>query len=344
MRKNIATGHVLPPEWHAHDLLWIGFPHDADEWQGHIAAAQEEIAHFALTAMQHGEPVELVCRNAANAKLARSLTGSKVPIAIHPYGDIWLRDTGPLITFNTANNGDNIDGQQSERTAQLFRFNGWGGKYLMPGDNEIGHILAEAQNLPIIQHDWILEGGAVDVDGHGRGVTTEQCLLNPNRNPKLLRANIEKRLAASLGANKILWLGQGLINDHTDGHVDNIARWVAPKTLALPCPSGSDDPNISIYADALKRAEAAGIKVVLIPSPGLVMLDGEIAPASHMNFVIGNKAVFLPIYHTEFDALAMQALANIFPNRKIIAIPSAAILRGGGSLHCASQPLPAARH
>lgn len=338
MRKTIVTSHVLPAEWETHDLLWIGFPHDADEWQGHIAAAQEEIAHFALMAVQQGEPVLLVCRNAANAQLARNLTENKVAIATHPYGDIWLRDTGPLITFHQ-NADDKI--MRRERVAQLFRFNGWGGKYLMPGDNEIGYLLAEAQHLPIVQHDWILEGGAVDVDGAGWGVTTEQCLLNPNRNPKLLRANIEKRLATSLGANKILWLGQGLINDHTDGHVDNIARWVAPKTLALPSPSGSDDPNISIYADALKRAEAAGIKVALIPSPGLVMLDGEIAPASHMNFVIGNKAVFLPIYHTQFDALAMQALADIFPHRKIIAIPSSAILRGGGSLHCASQPLPA---
>jgi agmatine deiminase len=332
--------NLLPAEWHPHDLLWIGFPHDADEWQGHIAAAQEEIAHFALTALHNGEPVALICRNEANAKLAKSLTQDTVPISIHPYGDIWLRDTGPLITFNSGDNGQQT---QSERTAQLFRFNGWGGKYLMPGDNEIGHILAETQNLSIIQHDWILEGGAVDVDGQGWAVTTEQCLLNPNRNPKLLKANIEKRLALSLGVNNILWLGQGLINDHTDGHVDNIARWVAPKKLALASPSGSDDPNISIYADALNRAEASGIDVALIPSPGLVMLDGEIAPASHMNFVIGNNAVFLPIYHTEFDALAMQALANIFPDRKIIAISSAAILRGGGSLHCASQPLPASR-
>ena len=333
MTEAASASQKMPAEWEKHDLLWVGFPHDDEEWQGHIAAAQEEIARFALLALQHGEPVQLVCRDAANAQLARSLTQDTVPIAVHPYGDIWLRDTGPLVTIGADD--------KSARLAQLFRFNGWGGKYEMAGDTEIGRHLADAAHLPIVQHDWILEGGAIDVDGHGRGVTTEQCLLNPNRNPKLLKPNIEKRLASALGINDLLWLGNGLVNDHTDGHVDNLARWVAPGVLALASPSGNDDPNADIYADALRRTQAAGITTTFIPSPGLVMSDGDVAPASHMNFVIGNRAVFLPVYHTPFDDIASQALANLFPTRVIIPIPSISILQGGGSLHCASQPLPA---
>jgi len=333
MTNTEAIAARLPAEWETHDLLWIGFPHDLEEWRGHLAQAQEEIAAFALAAVQHGEPVQLICRNKKNATLARILTKDAVSIAIHPYGDIWLRDTGPLVT--TTDKSDN------HRTAQIFNFNGWGGKYEMPGDTEIGLALAIAANLPMQQHDWILEGGAIDVDGSGMGVTTEQCLLNPNRNPKLLKQNIERRLNKALGIDNLLWLGDGLINDHTDGHVDNLARWVGPSKLALASSSGDDDPNAEIYADAARRAQEAEIETVYIPSPGKIEYSDDIVPASHMNFVIGNKAVFLPVYHSRFDDIAAQTLTSIFPDRKIIPVKSVGLLTGGGSLHCASQPLPA---
>ncbi|MEM1133292.1 MAG: agmatine deiminase family protein [Pseudomonadota bacterium] len=325
--------HALPAEWEPHERLWIGFPHDAEEWAGHLEAAQREIAAFANAVVGSGEAVTLICRDANNLTLAQSLVDPFVQCQIAHYGDIWLRDTGPLVTC--APNGS--------RRAQIFRFNGWGGKYCMAGDETIGADLAEMAGLPIDNHDWILEGGAIDVDGQGLGVTTEQCLLNPNRNPHLSREDIETRLRDALGIERLLWLGEGLINDHTDGHVDNLARFVAPGVLVLPEPSGDDDTNAAIYADAQKRAAAFGVEIITLPSPGRIEIQGVVQPASHMNFVIGNNAVFLPMYGSDYDDLSIAALGNIWPDKTIIPLPASAILSGGGSLHCASQPLFSAR-
>lgn len=318
----------LPAEWEAHERLWIGFPHKADEWPGQLQAAQAQIAGFANAVARSGEAVTLICRDAGNLAHAQRLVDKQVQCQRAEYGDIWLRDTGPLVTHD----------ENGARHAQIFQFNGWGGKYPMPGDETIGRTLAQAAALPIDQHDWILEGGAVDVDGQGWGVTTEQCLLNPNRNPHLGREDIEKRLMTTLGMEKLLWLGDGLVNDHTDGHVDNLARFVAPGVLALPQASGGDDPNADIYADAQSRAKAAGLKIIILPSPGKIMADGAVQPASYMNFVIGNHAVFVPVYGSAYDDAIVAALADIWPERAIIPLPASAILSGGGSLHCASQP------
>lgn len=327
---------MMPPEWAAQQWLWIGFPHLADEWGGFLDAAQAEIAAFARAVAESGQPARLVCPDAAHATLARELAGDAVDIRVHHYGDIWLRDTGPLV----------VQAAAGELRAQLFGFNGWGGKYVMPGDTEIGAALADEAMLASARADWVLEGGAIDVDGTGIGVTTEQCLLNPNRNPHLSRAEIEARLRRDLGIERLLWLGDGLINDHTDGHVDNLARFVAPGTLAVPVASGADDPNAAIYADARRRAEAFGLQVVPIPSPGLVeRVDAEgemkVQPASHMNFAITSHLVVVPTYGTVSDAPAVQAIGACFPDRRTIGLRADAVLAGGGSFHCASQQMPA---
>ena len=176
-----------------------------------------------------------------------------------PFGDIWLRDTGPIVLKAGA-----------RRLPRSFRFNGWGGKYELEGDDTIGLRLAEGAGMEAERRDWILEGGAIDVDGTGLAVTTEQCLLNPNRNPGLSRGEVEARLRDDLGIERLLWLGEGLLGDHTDGHVDNLARFVAAGTLAIPEPDGNDDPNADVYRDARRRAEAFGLKVVApaLPRPG----------------------------------------------------------------------------
>ena len=179
----------MPPEWAPQDLLWIGFPHDGEEWPGYLSRAQEQIAGFANAVAESGQQVRLLVRDAANEARARELVGGKVTLERRSYGDIWLRDTGPLVV---------LDG--GERKAVRFGFNGWGGKYLMPGDQTIGAELAADAGLPLETASWILEGGAVDGDGTGLAVTTEQCLLNPNRNPGLTREDIEQRLARDLGA------------------------------------------------------------------------------------------------------------------------------------------------
>ena len=321
----------FPPEWHPQDWLWIGFPHAAEEWPGFLEAAQEQIAAFANAVADSGQAVRLIVRDEANAMRARTLCSAAVTLEMRRYGDIWLRDTGPLVMLDGA----------GHRRARRFGHNGWGGKYLMPGDETIGAELANSADLPILTGDWVLEGGALDIDGTGLVATTEQCLLNPNRNPHLTQAEIAARLAADLGLSRVLWLGDGLINDHTDGHVDNLARFVAPNTLALPRATGAHDPNAAIYADAKRRAEAAGVRLREVPSPGRVERDGRVEPASYMNFAITSRLVVVPIYGTPHDADGVAAIAALFPDRDVVGIMADAVLAGGGSFHCASQQMPA---
>ena len=326
----MAAGKVwMPPEWHAQQWIWIGFPHDADEWPGFLGRAQEQIAAFANAVAESGQEVRLIVRDAANAARARELCSSKVSLEVRRYGDVWLRDTGPLVVQR--------DGLL---VAKRFGFNGWGGKYVMDGDLGIGAELAASAGLPVETADWILEGGALDGDGTGLVVTTEQCLLNPNRNPQLSRDEIETRLEHDLGFDQVLWLGEGLINDHTDGHVDNLARFVAPGTLALPRATGPNDPNAAIYADAKALAEAFGVVVREVPTPGRVEADGRIEPASYMNFAITSKLVVVPTYGTAHDADGVAAVAELFPDREVIGVLADAVLAGGGSFHCASQQMP----
>jgi agmatine deiminase len=322
--------YTLPPEWHAQDWIWIGFPHDPVEWPGFLEAAQVQMAQFASTVAESGQEVRLIVRDEANRARAASLVSEKVVLEVRRYGDVWLRDTGPLVVMDEA----------GRRKAMRFGFNGWGGKYLMDGDQEIGAKLAESAGLAVETADWILEGGALDGDGTGLVVTTEQCLLNPNRNPHLTRADLEMRLQRDLGYTRVLWLGDGLINDHTDGHVDNLARFVAPNVLALPTATGADDPNAAIYADAKARAEAMGVTVREVPSPGRVETDGRIEPASYMNFAITSKLVVVPIYGTRHDQDGVAAIAELFPDRETVGVMADAVLAGGGSFHCSSQQMP----
>jgi agmatine deiminase len=325
------TSPWMPPEWHPQAWLWIGFPHDAEEWPGFLGRAQEQIAEFANAVAESGQAVRLLVRDQANRARAAELCSAAVSLEVRRYGDVWLRDTGPLVV------------RVGERwVAKRFGFNGWGGKFLMDGDREIGAELAGDAGLPIESGDWVLEGGALDGDGTGLVVTTEQCLLNPNRNPQLSRGDIEARLARDLGFERVLWLGEGLINDHTDGHVDNLARFVAPGVLALPRSTGADDPNAAIYADAKARAEGFGLAVREVPSPGRVENDeGRIEPASYMNFAVTSKLVVVPTYGTVHDAEGVAAVAELFPDRATVGILADAVLAGGGSFHCASQQMPA---
>jgi agmatine deiminase len=319
-----------PPEWALHESVWIGFPSAADLWLDDLGGAQEEVAAFAraVYAGGRGETVRLVCANPAAEARARELA-SDCDIVSAPFFDIWLRDTGPIVVS---------DGGQP--VALDYRGNGWGGKYPSPLDDNLARLLCEQAGLPRTPREWILEGGAIDVDGEGLCVTTGQCLLNPNRNPTLSRRDIEERLSADLGLSQMLWLGVGLMNDHTDGHVDNLARFVAPGVLALPEAFGDDDPNASVYADARARAADWPVEIVTIPSAGRVEAEGEIVPASHMNFYIGNATVVVPTYGGPSDAAAIFAIDKLFPDRETIGLPANHILTGGGSFHCISQQVP----
>lgn len=196
--------------------------------------------------------------------------------------------------------------------------------------------------MPVETHDWVLEGGAIDGDGTGTVVTTEQCLLHSNRNPALSWADIEAQLASDLGFERVVWLGEGLLNDHTDGHVDNLARFVAPGRLAIPVATAPDDPNTAVYADATARAQAAGLEVAEMPSPGLISAGPHVEPASYINFVITNALVVVPIFGAANDAAAVAAIDALFPGREAIGLLADAVLAGGGGFHCASQQMPAA--
>jgi agmatine deiminase len=321
---------TLPPpaEWAPHAAVWIGFPSHGELWLDDLDPAREEVVAFAraVHAKGRGERVLLVAADGEAADAARRLAPF-VEVVVQPFGDIWLRDTAAILT------GDG--------SARDFGFNGWGGKYDLPGDESIGVRLAQDRGIAVTTCDWVLEGGAIDGDGTGLVVTTEQCLLNPNRNPRMPQTEIAARLESDLGLTRVLWLGDGLLHDHTDGHVDNLARFVGPNRLAIPEPC-ENDPNWRVYQDAVLRAEAFGVEVVRLPSPGRVLgPEEEIIPASYMNFYIGNATVVVPVYGQDNDDAAVAAIGALFPDRTVVGLRADAILTGGGSFHCISQQIPA---
>ena len=317
-----------PAEWMPHAATWTAFPSAADLWEDDLASAQVEVAAM-VRAIAAGERVELLVANDAAMVVARDLlAGANVGFHSCGFGDIWLRDTGPLFMQSPVG-----------AAAAAFRFNGWGGKYDLAGDEGVAAFVAAAAGVPLARHGWVLEGGAIDVDGTGLAVTTEQCLLNPNRNPKMDRTEVESHLRRDLGIDRLLWLGEGLANDHTDGHVDNLARFVAPGVLALPV-AAPGDPNRDVFADAHERARDFGLDIVGIPSPGRTVRDGEIVPASHMNFYIGNRVVVVPTYGADSDDAAVKAISALFPGRDCVGLRADHILTGGGSFHCITQQQP----
>ena len=333
-------GLTVPGEWAPHAAMWLGFPSHEALWLDGLAAARREVAALARAlAGPGGERVRLLIEgDEAEAAAKALLDGAEgVELVRGLFGDIWLRDTGPIFTLDDAGVG-----------AAGFRFNGWGEKYRLEGDDGVAEQLAAASGVALKTHDYVLEGGAIDHDGFGTVLTTRQCLLNANRNLGWNEASAEAALKAGLGARKVLWLGDGLLNDHTDGHVDNLARFVAPGVVACPVSFGRNDANAAVYDEAARAlsamtdARGAPLQVMRIASPGFID-DGEgrPAPASHMNFVIANSAVIAPIYDERAGDFALDALTSLFPEREVIGLPSRAILTGGGSFHCITQHEPA---
>ncbi len=317
--------------------MWLGFPSHADLWRENLQDAQDEVAALARALAGPGEErVRLmVCGDEAEAAARARLDDvAGVEIVRALFGDIWVRDTGPIF--------------RSDGRAAGFRFNGWGGKYELEGDDQVAGQIAAASGAPLDANGFILEGGAVEHDGLGTLLTTRQCVLNANRNPGWTEDAADVALASALGARKVLWLGDGLRNDHTDGHVDNLARFVAPGVVACPIAWGRADPNANLYdqtaRDLSQMTDARGgqLQVMRIPSPGWIDGDGGPAPASHMNFIIANGAVIVPLYEdARAGAFAVDAVQSLFPERKAIGLPSTAILTGGGSFHCITQQEPA---
>ncbi|HEX8900886.1 agmatine deiminase family protein [Vitreimonas sp.] len=326
---------TIPAEWQPHKAIWTAWPSAADLWGEDLEPARAEVAAMirALADGGKGDKMRVLAHGREAEATAKLALGQNAEIIPGAFGDIWFRDTGPIFT---------ADGQ-----ALGFKFNGWGGKYQLPHDDEVAARVALLAGAGFKQNDFILEGGAIEMDGEGTLLTTRQCLLNPNRNAHWTEEGAEVALKKALGVTKILWLDEGLANDHTDGHIDNLARFVAPGKVVCQAPFGREDPNFEVLEEiALSLAamsDAAGrkLEVIRIPSPGVVVdEDDDPIPASHMNFLIGNSTVVVPIYSGSGDD-AVNALAPLFPGRKVVGLSSHAILTGGGSFHCITQQEPA---
>lgn len=327
----------MPPEWAPHESTWVAWPSHADLWKENLQPARAAFARL-VAAVAEGERVEVLVPEEASERAARvALKSANVRFHRLPFGDIWLRDTAPIF----------LEGPRATRASVRFAFNGWGGKYVLDDDDRVAERIAALADGPSFVMPWVMEGGAIDTDGEGTVITTRQCLLNPNRNPRMTAADVERAVSDALGGDKVLWLGEGLQNDHTDGHVDTIARFVAPGVVVVMEPRTRDDPNHrvleAIARDASSFVDARGrrIEVVRIPSPGrIVDPDGRIAPASYVNFYVSNAAVVIPTYGSPFDDEAVARLGALFPNRRVAAIDARAILTGGGAFHCITQQQP----
>jgi agmatine deiminase len=336
---------LQPAEWENHSALWSAWPSHGDLWLEDLEPAQAQVAGLFRAVADvdahgkvQGEVLKiLACGDEAVASAKAALAGTGAEIIPAVFGDIWLRDTAPIFVRKDGGLG-----------AACFQFNGWGGKYVLDGDDGVAAFVAARAGVPASENAWVLEGGSIDVDGQGTCLTTRQCLLNPNRNPDLSQKQIEDRLRESLGIQKLIWLGDGLANDHTDGHVDNIARFIAPGVVMCMEPAGTDDPNTdalkAIIADLKAATDINGrkLEVVTVPSPGRVENeDGEVIPASSMNFYIGNRAVVVPLYGSATDDAAVAAIAKAFPGRRTVGLPADHVITGGGSFHCITQQQPA---
>jgi agmatine deiminase len=339
MRAAVAdTSISVPPEWAPQKAIWTAWPACAPEWNGDLAAPRRDVAAL-VRALAPTNHVRLLVNGAEAEASARAELGQVADLVSARYGDIWLRDTGPI--FARTEDG---------AVALRFKTNGWGGKFDLPNDQTIGDDIAKLAEVPTRKFDFVIEGGAIDQDGMGTILATRETLLNPNRNG-WSEVQAEAALRDAVCARKIIWLDHGLAHDHTDGHIDNVARFVGPGRVVCQAPSGADDPNAEILeavAQTLARAtDAQGSKldVVRIPSPGLIAnAMGEPSPASHMNFVIANGVVVVPVYGTLSAERALDALRRVFPTRKIVGLLSHGLLgsglSGGGSFHCITQQEP----
>jgi agmatine deiminase len=327
------------PEWAPQKAIWTAWPADPAEWNGDLATPRRDVAAM-VRALSGPNTVRLLVDGAEAEDSARAAVGDAAEIVPAKYGDIWLRDTGPIFA-------------RGPRGAIALRFktNGWGGKFDLEGDDTIGDDIAQFAATPITGFDFVLEGGAIDHDGEGTILTTRQTLLNANRNA-WTKDEAEAALRTAFGARKIIWIDEGLTGDHTDGHVDNIARFVGPGRVVCQSPAGADDPNadvldaIAASLEAVTDAKGRALDITRVPSPGRVLnAHGEVAPASHVNFVIANSVVVVPVYGTATEAAALDVLRSVFPDRAVISLPSNGLLgagnAGGGSFHCITREEPA---
>ena len=341
-------GFYMPAEWHPHVATWLTWPTDPETWPDRVEQVEriylEMIAalapHETVNLLVDDAETEHAVRSRCNFSRAESVRFHQIPTV-----DSWMRDYGP--NFLVSRDG-------SEGAFNDWIFNAWGDKYeALKQDDRIPRLLEPILRLSRFEPGIVLEGGAIDVNGNGCVLTTEQCLLNPNRNPQLSRSEIELYLENYLGVVKVLWLNEGIVGDDTDGHIDDIARFVGPSTIVCAVEDDPEDANYEILQDnlgrlrSMKDANDRSFEIVTIPMPGVVggestaTRDLDRLPASYANFLIANNVVLLPVFGHANDARAIETLQRVFRDRHVVPINCEPLVWGMGTIHCLTQQQPA---
>jgi agmatine deiminase len=355
-----ADGYRMPGEFAAHAGCWMAWPERPDNWRLGAEPAQEAFAAVAQ-AIAASEPVSMAVSE-AQLERCRAMVPRSVRVLEIPTDDAWMRDVGPTFLVDRYGGRRGVD----------WRFNAWGGRegglyYPWDRDERVAERVLEIEGTERYRAPIVLEGGAIHADGQGTVMGTEECLLNHNRNPTLSREQIERVVLEYLGAEKMIWLGRGVYNDETDGHVDNLACFARPGVVLLTWSDDESDPQHAISRDALSRLQAASdargraLEVIRLPSPGPMTMTAEEAAgveaapgtrprragdrmaASYVNFYLATSRVVLPLLDERHDDEAREIVQGCFPDREIIGIPAREILLGGGSIHCITQQVPSAR-
>lgn len=332
----------MPPEWEPHSAVWLAWPYDEITFPGRVEKAEAAFVKI-LNAIHKSEQAELLVldrdmRDRAYEMLAAAgIDMARINFYTTDYADVWLRDTGPTFVKDRAGRAVIIK----------WLFNAWGNKFEeLLKDGAIPQKISEWKDLPIRKPRAVIEGGAIDVNGMGVCLTTEQCLLNENRNPGKSKADIEKYLRDYLSITKTVWLKEGLVNDHTDGHIDEIARFVAPDKIVCAYEDDKNDENYQILQDNYKTLSQATdvngkpFEIIKLPMPHVRYDDGSKAPVSYTNFYIGNTVVLAAIFNDENDEEALEILRGSFPGREVVGIDCSDIIYGGGAIHCITQQQP----
>lgn len=352
-----ADGLWMPAESERHDGCWMIWPERADNWRLGAKPAQEAFAAVAA-AIVASEPVTMAVSD-GQFENAREILPPEVRVVELSSDDAWMRDCGPTFVLDADGRRRGVD----------WRFNAWGGTegglyFPWDHDDRVAAKVLELEGADRYRAPIVLEGGAIHVDGDGTLLTTEECLLNPNRNPELSKEQIEGVLLDYLGVEKVIWLGAGVFEDETDGHVDNLACFARPGVVLLTWTDDVDDPQHRISADARERLEAATdvlgrpFEVVLLPSPGPLQISAEEAEgvdaaegthprragdrmaASYVNFYLANSRVVMPLLDPRHDEEAAAILQQAFPEREVVGVQAREILLGGGNIHCITQQVP----
>ena len=339
----------MPPEWAIHKATWLSWPHRLATWPGKFEpvpgcfvelaswlSASEEVHINVLDEVMEREVLELL-HNSRH----RQLQLDRIFLHHIPTDDAWCRDHGPNYVFRKS-------GERIEKIILNWEFNAWGEKYSpYDSDNAVPERIAVIEQLPLVSTGMVLEGGSIDVNGKGLVLTTEACLLNANRNPLMSREEIEQRLARYLGIQKVLWLGEGIKGDDTDGHVDDMARFVNETTVVIAVEDDPADENYAVlqknYSLLKSYTDIDGnpLRVLKLPMPLPVIYDGERLPASYANFYIANSVVLVPTYRCSRDSDAIEILQGCFPNRQVVGIDCYDLVWGLGAIHCVTHEEPA---